>query len=577
MVSSVLLFISFTGAECYVWPVLAVGAFFTLLIWLEWGRKTSVYGVLVFVFGFILIGFVMKNHFSLNSVLLLYNSIAERIGALGLRNPALYAVDVSESAYPLYFTYLFALFAAFAALIAYLVVAHRQHFYMYAYTFILLLACILGFELELFFSVIYAFVVVWIVVYNRTQRFKLPFVTVSIALLVMCLLSVGISLVFFPVLKVTDSAYEMLTDNIKYHKSTSDSYGNGQISGNRFNKTDETALKITLSEPKAMYLKGFVGSHFNGSKWSEPDYDVSYMEGELFYLLHKNDFWYYSQAASLNNFVNPEDKEGLLTIEYVNADDRYVYLPYEAKSFLTENVIDIRGDYGQRRASENKKYSLNISSSLYKKLLTFNEDNKDKLLGVSYESFAVCEKNYSEYVSEYYLEVNQAERKILEALLKDNEIDLSTIDNTDYEALLAIVQDILNSKISYDEQAKVPLFSGNAVDYILNKSGKGYDKHYATVATLMFRIMGVPARYVEGYIIPSEEAVKMKSNAPYSLKGTNAHAWTEIYVDGTGWVPVEVYEEDYNEMFPDLEQLLMGNCYNFNNEYLATFFNCIYS
>lgn len=577
MATAVLLFISMTGVECYIWPVLGVGAFFTLLIWLEWGRKSSVYSVLIFVFGFILIGFVMKNHFALNSVLLLYNSIAEKIGALGLRNPSLYAVDVAESAYPLYFSYLMALVASFAALVSYLVVAHRQHFYLYVYSFILLIACILGFELNLIYSVSYAFIVVLILIYNRSQQLKLSFATISASVLIIAVLSLGIALCFLPILKVTDSPYEMISSNLKYNKSTSDSYGNGQISGIDFKKTDETALKITMSEPKAMYLKGFTGSDFNGSKWQEPDYDVSYVEGELFYLLHKHGFWYYSQAASLNFIVNPTDMEGLLTVEYVNADNRYVYLPYEAKNIQTEGVIEISGDYGKRIASDINKYSLSITSSLYKKLLTLKSDNKDRLTGLAYENYTVCEKNYSEYVSEYYLKVGKNEREVLEAILKENDIDLSDIDSYDYEALIETVRDILNSRISYDEQVKVPVLNSNAVDYILNKSCKGYDKHYATVATLMFRVMGVPARYVEGYIIPSEEAVKMKSDAPYSLKGKNAHAWTEIYVEGTGWVPVEIYEEDYKTMFPDLEQILMGNCYKFNNNYLDTFFNCNYS
>ena len=71
-------------------------------------------------------------------------------------------------------------------------------------------------------------------------------------------------------------------------------------------------------------------------------------------------------------------------------------------------------------------------------------------------------------------------------------------------------------------------------------SKKGYDVQFATAATLMFRYYGIPARYVEGYVITPKDAKKMESGKPEIIPKTNAHAWVEIYVDGTGFVPIEV-------------------------------------
>ena len=58
--------------------------------------------------------------------------------------------------------------------------------------------------------------------------------------------------------------------------------------------------------------------------------------------------------------------------------------------------------------------------------------------------------------------------------------------------------------------------------------------HYASAATLMLRAMGIPARYVTGYVadVPSSGHVNVPDSA--------AHAWVEVYIPGYGWEPVEV-------------------------------------
>lgn len=39
----------------------------------------------------------------------------------------------------------------------------------------------------------------------------------------------------------------------------------------------------------------------------------------------------------------------------------------------------------------------------------------------------------------------------------------------------------------------------------------------------------------------------MKAGEPYQLPLSNAHAWTEIYIDGLGWVPIETVAQ-YREI-----------------------------
>ena len=79
-------------------------------------------------------------------------------------------------------------------------------------------------------------------------------------------------------------------------------------------------------------------------------------------------------------------------------------------------------------------------------------------------------------------------------------------------------------------------------------SHKGFDVQYATAATLMFRYYGIPARYVEGFLITPEDAKGATPGQALSVGRERAHAWCEIYVDGIGFVPLEVTPEFYGMM-----------------------------
>ena len=72
--------------------------------------------------------------------------------------------------------------------------------------------------------------------------------------------------------------------------------------------------------------------------------------------------------------------------------------------------------------------------------------------------------------------------------------------------------------------------------YFLTESHKGYCVHFASATTAMLQAMGYPARYTIGYYvkIPSD-----KSYTKMPVTGNEAHAWTEVYVPGVGWVPME--------------------------------------
>ena len=123
------------------------------------------------------------------------------------------------------------------------------------------------------------------------------------------------------------------------------------------------------------------------------------------------------------------------------------------------------------------------------------------------------------------------------------------------------------------------------VNYFLSENRRGYCAHFASAATLIFRYLGIPARYAEGYAVDAvdisengtllEEARYEEYYDGRSLLGTeavvsvevtdaNAHAWVEIYDAGIGWVAVEVTpaadeEEGGESLWQRLLHFLTGN------------------
>lgn len=70
-------------------------------------------------------------------------------------------------------------------------------------------------------------------------------------------------------------------------------------------------------------------------------------------------------------------------------------------------------------------------------------------------------------------------------------------------------------------------------EYFLFQNKKGFCVHFATTATLMYRILGFTARYAQGFAIPPS-AFHEQPDGTYVAKvtGEMGHAWCETYQDG---------------------------------------------
>ena len=82
------------------------------------------------------------------------------------------------------------------------------------------------------------------------------------------------------------------------------------------------------------------------------------------------------------------------------------------------------------------------------------------------------------------------------------------------------------------------------VDQFLFETKEGYCTYFATAMAVLTRCIGIPSRYVEGYVIP-EESSGGENN--YTVTSREAHAWVEVYFEGMGWAmfePTASYQSD---------------------------------
>lgn len=102
---------------------------------------------------------------------------------------------------------------------------------------------------------------------------------------------------------------------------------------------------------------------------------------------------------------------------------------------------------------------------------------------------------------------------------------------TAYEKALLIEEHLSESK-SYSLDVDKP--DGDVAEAFLLEMDEGYCVYYATTMVQMLRSEGIPARYATGYT----EGERVDGNT-WVVRGTDAHAWPEVYFPEIGWVAFE--------------------------------------
>ena len=111
--------------------------------------------------------------------------------------------------------------------------------------------------------------------------------------------------------------------------------------------------------------------------------------------------------------------------------------------------------------------------------------------------------------------------------------EITAGDHTEYDKVLALADWLSGSEFGYSDGAK----SFDTPDGLLNfldKTRKGVCVQSAYAMTVLTRLLGIPARMVQGYTAGTPAGKNR-----YVVKSSDAHVWTEAYFSGYGWIRFE--------------------------------------
>lgn len=342
----------------------------------------------------------------------------------------------------------------------------------------------------------------------------------------------------------------MAANAVEEFRFGSDTLPEGDLSqASDMNEGATTTLSLTTDAVLGddLLMKGFVGSTFDGSSWHRGDW-VSY-EGEWSGVrewMRKNGLTVAEQRAAFDITAEREGKGSVetakISVSASGANRRYAYAPYTLRSLsgvdasLTSSTITCAG------MMPSTTYAMIVDDVPAEGLIT-----DSTWLASSESAYAKSERVYASFVREHYLDVDDDERSAVEEYLFSNDSwDASA--GASEAAVISRVRTMLSTLASNTDYPLAYSGSESFTKWFFGAAHEGNSAYFATVATLAFRSQGIPARYVEGYRASDERIARAHhSGDALNLTAADAHAWTEVYLDGQGWTPIEVTPGYYSQ------------------------------
>lgn len=303
-----------------------------------------------------------------------------------------------------------------------------------------------------------------------------------------------------------------------------------------------TCLYVRSSLNGALYLRGTVYTGFDGSVWSRGE-PGTWSESDLFPYLDKDstDFWPYQTAPSA---PSPDDVEaalsGYLQIETVGIEPM-LFTTYQITSLPQGAVM---GDDYVRNTEELQVYSMN-----------YLMNPPPNLTGDAQSS----PSPYEAWVLQNCLYVPEETRAGVLAWWQTHGQDVRPLDPdsramnvTDSESgsLLYVEADTVrfatevakcvSASAAYSRNPVHVPAGADFCTWFLNEAKSGYCVHFASSCVALLRALGIPARYVSGYVCTLE------ANKSAPVSNLQAHAWVEIWSGGR-WLCIEPTPSDATE------------------------------
>ncbi|MDD4369441.1 MAG: transglutaminase-like domain-containing protein, partial [Oscillospiraceae bacterium] len=330
---------------------------------------------------------------------------------------------------------------------------------------------------------------------------------------------------------------ESWTGSREFHAfsiSSAGYYPLGDRLGGAVELNDNPVMTVS-GQVKGGLLRGQISSNYTGSSWEYPSNIQTWRLNSPAYALLQSQV--YEPSTSLldklkkSRYLTENDYEiTMLTDGYqvlfpaLTPDD--ITLPVIRQDlvyFATDGVV-----YSQNRLPEGTTYSVSSSYINPDRLLTALTD-----AGLTVSALPDSAKT-DDNLAQNLVVPDSADYSeggiVYDTARQAAGLTGDGSDDPDPLTQAINLRDYLQ-QMTYTLDASAPAADEDFVAYFLQQQ-QGYCVYFASAMTMMARSLGIPARYVEGYLasgLSSEDSTTTITNR-------QAHAWSELYFDGIGWV-----------------------------------------
>lgn len=301
--------------------------------------------------------------------------------------------------------------------------------------------------------------------------------------------------VLFP--RIPGPLWNLPSDSLGASTGLSDSMSPGNIS--QLSDNDDVAFRVQFKDPlpppQQRYWRGPVFISFDGKTWGHPDHDPTQPQGRP-----------------------PRKPKSFPLTQYQASGDPVRYqLTLEPHQRHWLFALDLPGELPPKSWLSNE-YEIISRTPVTQVLQYAMESYTNYTLGAAKPP---SQRHYLQLP----INVGLRARQLAEEFLQQS--------STPQEVMQLALQYLGEQPFYYTRQP--PLLLKDPVDEFLFDSQRGYCEHYASVFVFLMRAAGIPARVVTGY-----QGGEMNPLGDYFIvRQSDAHAWTEVWLEGRGWVRVD--------------------------------------
>lgn len=334
---------------------------------------------------------------------------------------------------------------------------------------------------------------------------------------------------------IKEESEKLVTDLIYYGPAAflGGSYANTGMSGGllssspmvRSDYETDLIVRFTPYSMENVYLKAYTGKDYDGNRWYPADDGVTNEEEQR---RIADDTMLVANTEALKESFEYDAQHyghGIMEVTNVGASPLYEYFPY----YMDYNESDVI------------KYDIHVDMAWSKHRYSFYPANRNASVSM-------------ETPDEGYLTVADSCYNAVRDICEEQRFGGPA------EAVAGQIITFFDENYTYTLRPGYKYGNDDYITFFLNRNKKGYCAHFASAAVMMFRYLGIPARFVEGYVFSYNDVIvdgEYDSEADYEdyfegyapigrtgvitleVPDANAHAWVEIYIEGKGWIVVD--------------------------------------